>query len=301
MKRKAFFLFLLLLCLVVCSEAFAKDNSAIVAKANASMRAGTHDKALTLYNEALLADPDSAVINFNAGTAWFKKGDYEKAIGLFEKALLSDDKRLEAKANYNIGNAKYKLGKRKEHSDLQSAARLLRQSLDYYKKAIELNNKDKKAKLNHEVVEKELKTLLDKLQQENKKSGQGQKQEGQGSTEQKTGTEERQGQESQEQKQEEGKPQEAEGQKKEEGQGAEKRQALKQEEAKEKDGKERAPFEEDTAPSDPGEPAPEAQETQEMSSEEAAMLLEGFRQEENAQGHLQYMREGQLRAPEKDW
>ena len=68
-----------------------------------------------------------------------------------------------------------------------------------------------------------------------------------------------------------------------------------------KDGKERAPFEEDTAPSDPGEPAPEAQETQEMSSEEAAMLLEGFRQEENAQGHLQYMREGQLRAPEKDW
>jgi len=148
---------------------FADDSAGLVNKANSLYRQKKYDEAIKLYNQAQIKAPDSTGISYNIGIAQYKKGAYNAAISSLEKATVSKDKVLESKANYNIGNAKYKLGKLKENTDLKETVSLLRQCLDYYKRAIELNVKDEDAKINHELVEKELKTLLDKLKQEQDK------------------------------------------------------------------------------------------------------------------------------------
>lgn len=141
----------------------AKKN---VKEANRLYKQGKLDEALQKYNDASVALPDSDIVNFNMGTALYKKEDYQKAIDSFTKALISDDKKIEADALYNLGNCKYKLGKLKENTDLSSTVALLRESLDYYKRAVELDQKNTDARFNHEFVERELKVLLDKLKQQ---------------------------------------------------------------------------------------------------------------------------------------
>lgn len=141
----------------------AKKN---VKEANRLYKQGKLDEALQKYNDASVALPDSDIVNFNMGTALYKKEDYQKAIDSFTKALTSDDKKIEADALYNLGNCKYKLGKLKENTDLSSTVALLRESLDYYKRAVELDQKNTDARFNHEFVERELKVLLDKLKQQ---------------------------------------------------------------------------------------------------------------------------------------
>jgi len=86
--------------------------------------------------------PDSDIVNFNIGATLYKKEDYQKATDAFTKALTSDNKKIEADALYNLGNCKYKLGKLKENTDLSATVGLLRESLDYYKRAVELDQKN---------------------------------------------------------------------------------------------------------------------------------------------------------------
>ncbi|MDD5506458.1 MAG: tetratricopeptide repeat protein, partial [Candidatus Omnitrophica bacterium] len=173
-----------------CLSCFAEGSARLVSKANRLYRQEKYDEAVKLYNEAQIKSPDSAEINYNIGIAQYKKEDYASAIGFFERATASRDKALESKANFNIANSKYKLGKLKENTELKETVNLLRQSLDYYKRTIELNSKDEDARINHELVERELKILLDRLKQEQekkkdqsgqekeKKEGQAQSQEG---------------------------------------------------------------------------------------------------------------------------
>lgn len=147
-----------------CFAASGAEKS--VKEANMLYRRGKLDQALQKYGEAGVALPDSDIVNFNIGAVWYKKEDYQKAADSFSKALTSMDKKVEADALYNLGNCKYKLGKLKESADLSSAVGLLRESLDYYKRAVEVDQKNDDARFNHEFVERELKVLQDKLKQQ---------------------------------------------------------------------------------------------------------------------------------------
>lgn len=272
-KRIPFFLFQAFIFLAA-PFAFAKDSATIVADANRLYKAGKYDAALKLYDEALISNPDSPILHFNLGSANFKKGDYEKAVSWFEKAALSGGTQLEAKANYNIGNAKYKLGKRKENTNLSATVKLLGEALDYYKRAIEVNNKGKDAKINYELVERELKALWDKLKQQAHKKEQGQKVENRG-----------------QEKEEEVKEEQAE----------EKQGQKEEEKAKEEKALSESEQASPAQPAAQGESVLEPQETKEMSTEEARMLLEGYRQEEDAKGQIKYIRQGRLGEVDKDW
>jgi len=268
---------------------FAEDSAGLVNKANSLYRQKRYDEAIKLYNEAQIKSPDSKEINYNIGIAQYKKGDYNTAINLLEKATVSKDRILESKANYNIANAKYKLGKLKENTDLKETVNLLRQSLDYYKRAIELNSKDEDAKINHELVEKELKMLLDKLKQEQDKKKE--------QSEQKNETKEGQGQ-----------SQEGQQENKQGGQG-EKQQAAQAEEKKtDEQSKEEARLAREAKNSEEGKEKQEgeskgqaSEEAKEMSEKEANMLLEGYRQEENSSGKLEDRKRGPLGDVLKDW
>lgn len=266
-----------------CLLSFAEDGAKIVNQANSLYRQKKYDEAIKLYNQAQIKSPDSSEINYNIGIAQYKKGDYNLAVNFLEKATFSKDKILESKANFNIANSKYKLGRLKENTELKETVSLLRQSLDYYKRAIELNSQDQDAKINHELVEKELKILLDKLKQEQNKEVQEQDQ-SQGKKEQ----QEKGGADTEQVKQQQAasdQEQKAQEQKKEE---AKERKEIKQaEEQKENQGKE---------PKDQV-----LEEAKDMSKEEANMLLEGYRQEENSAGKLEDKKKGNVGEVLKDW
>lgn len=226
------------------------------------------------------------------GNKWFSQGNFDLAISNFEKALLSKDKLLESQANYNIGNSKYKLGKLKENTDLASCAKLFRQALDYYKRALDLNPHDQDAKFNYELVAKELKVILDKLKaqkdtqtkegkstakKEDKDGGQSQNnKEGQSETpEVKKETENKAGQ-GQEEKENKDNPQTEEGQEK-----------------KEAESKQRAGEKE--------EPAPGVESLREMSPAQARMLLEGYSQQVMPGSQVKDKEKSYSRQVDKNW
>lgn len=259
---------------------FAVSENTIIKKANKFYHEGKFDEALREYNEALTKGKDSAIINFNEGTAYYRKGDYENAASSSTKALLTDDKRLEAKADYNIGNAKYRAGILKENNDINTAINLFKQSLDYYKKAIEIDEKDEDAKFNYEFVEKKLKALKEKLKEQQKQQ---QKQQ-QDNQQEESPKEQQQNKEKKEDKEN----------KKESQQMQEKQQPNKEgekEEQKEKPKPESSETDKEEPPTKktqeqqkeyPQQPqgSQNQQEPKEMSKEEANMLLEGSRQGE---------------------
>jgi len=258
---------------------FAEDSFGLVNKANSLYKQKNYDQAIKLYNEAQIKSPDSAEINYNIGIAQYRKGDYAQAISFLEKAAVSKDRILESRVNFNIANAKYKLGKLKENTELKETVNLLRQSLDYYKRAIELNSKDEDARINHELVEKELKMLLDKLKQEQDKKKDQSEQE----------KEKKEGQaQPQEEQQENKQGEQAQQVAKAEGQEAKEQ---KKEEAKAADEVKQAEESNSQA----------AEEVKEMSEQEASMLLEGYRQEENSAGKLEDKKKGFSGDVLKDW
>ncbi|MFA4988072.1 MAG: hypothetical protein WC572_00540 [Candidatus Omnitrophota bacterium] len=305
--RKALFSLAQLLFLICLAylPLFAEDGPGLVRKGNNSYRQKQYDQALKFYNEAQIKSPGAPEIEYNIGIARYEKGDYPSAVKSFEKATFSKDKVLESKANFNIANSKYKLGKLKENTDLQETVGLLRQSLDYYKRAIELDSKDTDSRVNHELVEKELKRILDKLKQEQDKqkeqsgedkenreqdkSGRQGSQQGEGKSKQDS-----RGSSGQEKKEEEDKGrQEAEAsspeERKESGEDKQEAQAGQVETGKE----------ENAAEPSSGQPAAEAKE---MSEREAKMLLDGYRQDEGGAGRIEDRGKGG-RAQEvlKDW
>lgn len=131
-----------------------------------------YDEALTKYNEVLVELPNSPYIHFNIGNSEYKKENYEEAIKSYTKAIsLARDTSLEGTAYYNLGNCKYRQGKLKENTNLGETISLYRESLDYYKQALDKNPEDTNAKYNHEFVERKIKELLDKQKQQQNQQG----------------------------------------------------------------------------------------------------------------------------------
>ena len=222
-----------------------------------------YDEALESYNKALSDSPDSPIMHFNIGDSLYKKGEYEKAQEAFTKALLTEDEQLETKANYNIGNCKYRQGKLKEDTDLSTSIALYREALDYYKNTMRLDEKDQDAKYNHEFVEKRLKVLLDKQKQQQEQ----QEQQDQKQKEQKGEGEKKEGEEEKAQSQPENQEQNQEkGDQEKETEGQDTEQAGLDKEDEKTGQTEEAQNQEEAA-------------KKEMSEEEARMLLNGYKQE----------------------
>ncbi|OQB15398.1 MAG: Tetratricopeptide repeat protein [Candidatus Omnitrophica bacterium ADurb.Bin205] len=287
-KRYGIITFFISLCIfaVVSSPCFAAtDAKKNVREANRLYKQGKLDEALQKYNDASVALPDSDIVNFNMGTALYKKEDYQKAIDSFTKTLTTEDKKLEADALYNLGNCKYKLGKLKENTDLSATVGLLRESLDYYKRAVELDQKNTDARFNHEFVERELKVLLDKLKQQQSSSDK-QKEQEQKQEEQKQGTCPT------------GKEQDKEDKEKEESaQGKEQQQ-------QEKEGQEGQAHQEEKQQKEEQAAVEEAQQEEqgkELSEEGARALLERYGQDEATPDYIDKGARSYEREVLKDW
>lgn len=280
---KYLFLYLIsVFILLFSAHASAGSLEESVAEGNRLYGDGRYDEAAERYQQAKEASPDSDIAGFNLGAALFKKGEYGKSITAFTQSLQTENPRIEADATYNIANAKYKLGSELMNSDLNGAAGLYRESLDYYKRAIELNDRNTDAKYNHELVEKELKILLDKIKNQpppDQQDDQQDKNEDQKQDSKEDNQESRQTEDGSEDGQEEKDRQQTDKNQQQEG---------AQDRAK---GPEKAPGQ-DTGQTE--------QKPEEMSPEEARMLLDAFADEE-AMDNLKKMKRGYNREVLKDW
>ena len=165
MMKKIFFSGIIIAC-IFQAQASASSVAGTVEKGNRLYQNQKYEDALKHYDQALSRQPDSEIKNFNAGAAQYKTKEYQKANSSFEKSLITENKGLEAKANYNLGNSKYMLGLSKENTDLPAAVRLLEEALNNYKRTRELAPKDEDVQVNYKIVEEKLKELKEKLKQQ---------------------------------------------------------------------------------------------------------------------------------------
>lgn len=258
--------------------ALAADSATMVRKGNKEYRQGQYREALDSYGAGLADEPDSDVLNFNAGAASYKVEEYPRSAQAFEKALLSGDRQNQAAARYNLGNAKFKMGMAQENTDVNKAVELVRQSLHHFRGAIEQDPSDADAKFNYELARQELKRLEEKKQQQ-----QNQQQD------QKEQQEKQQDQKEQQEKQEQQDQQNKENQQDQQQEKQDQNQQQNQEQNQPQNQKD-----EESGREQEGSP-------QEMSPEEARRLLEGYDEEKGLQYLLDDKKEHSEGSVLKDW
>ena len=231
---------------------------------NALYHEGLYDDALEVYTDAQIDAPESPELHFNIGNVGYRKEDHENAIETYGKSFNTDDIHLESRADYNIGNATYRLGE-KAGNDVA----LLREAVEHYRKAIELDPTDEDAKFNFEFVEKKIKDEMNKQKEE-----QEQEQEQEQEEEQQPQDEQQEADESSEQeRQEQASEQEQEGKPEEEEEEEEEQQQEQGAEQEEGDRSEPAP---QTIPVAPGqEQAGPAPEDEGLAEQEIFSILQG--------------------------
>jgi Ca-activated chloride channel family protein len=137
---------------------------------------GKFEEAASKYGEGLVDAPESPLLQFNLATALFKQGKYEEAITSFQKVAASGDPAWVARANYNLGNAYFRVASAAETDNPQDAIGGYEQALASYKRSMVADPADGDAKFNHEYVARKLEELKKKLAEQQKEQEQQQEQ-----------------------------------------------------------------------------------------------------------------------------
>jgi hypothetical protein len=141
------------------SSAWALDEGGTANKAMRALKKSDRDAAVQMLEKALTERPDSPFLNYHAGLVRYDDGDYDKAKEHFAKALALRERKDEARANYNAGNSLFQGAKGVRATDTEQALELLKEALNYYGRAIELNNTDKDASYNYELTSRVIKVI----------------------------------------------------------------------------------------------------------------------------------------------
>ena len=140
----------------------ATDDDKLINHANKLYRDKQYDEALEIYDELLKKDSDSDILNYNTGFLHYVKGDYSTAVRFFTKALVTDSFPVEKDALSFIGNSYYRMSEQKEAGDRKESIAFCRKAVDYYRRSIELDDRDRDIKYNFEMAESRLIALLKK-------------------------------------------------------------------------------------------------------------------------------------------
>jgi Ca-activated chloride channel homolog len=156
---------LLLVGLLTPRPSHAVSVEKLIRQGNEAVAKGDLKTARTRYEEASVAEPESAWIAFNQGVVSYRENDFTKALDRFQDAAVrAKDPAFAARAQYNMGNCSFRQAQRQKDSDLQKAIEECRASVTHYQEALRLDPNQKTASENIEVVRLYLKNLLDEQQ-----------------------------------------------------------------------------------------------------------------------------------------
>lgn len=158
---------------------------------------------LSLASVAATKDPNWPQL-YNEGVTAYRSNEFATAVQAFEQALPAQDRTLQQRALYNLGNTCYRLGE----AQPAQAQLLWERAIKSYESALALDPNDADAKFNREYVKQKLEEL--KKQQEQQQQ---QKQQDQKDQDKQKQDQQKQQQDQQQQKQE---PQEQQQQKQQE-------------------------------------------------------------------------------------
>ncbi len=153
----------------LASNAWAASQEATVRQANQLFKEKKWDSAVDLYLNALEQEQHADIVQYDLGTTFYKKGNYDQAIEHLKKAVSDKNKDLSAKATYNMGNAFYQQARLLEKDKLDDAIASMQKSIDNYSQTLRTLPKDKDAKFNQDLAEKELERLKKKKEEQSKK------------------------------------------------------------------------------------------------------------------------------------
>jgi tetratricopeptide (TPR) repeat protein len=262
---------------------------------------GKYEEAATKLNEALVDDPDSALLHFNLGDATYRQGKYDEALRAFgDVPARADDPGRSARVAYNVGNTKYRLGQAAEASDPKAALGHYAEALVAYRRALGAAPDDVDTKFNYEFVERKMTELQKRLEEQKKQQEEQQKQQQDQAEDQQDQQEQPQDQQEQQEQQQE---QAEDGQPKEEPKDEQAKEGQPPEQPQQQ-AEQQPPSQEPSKPEQQAGGAGETGEAEpgEMSEQEAAALLEGQRGEEvKPEEVVKRLQRGVVGAPSKDW
>lgn len=144
------FFFMLLISLTFSQS---KELSEAVDLANKLYEEGKYQEAYKEYSDLLKTYPNNEYLLYNLGNTQFQMKNYAEARNSYIRSFNFTDTLSLSELNYNIGNT-YLF-----ESKVDTA-------ISYYKRALELNDKDKDAKWNLELAQAILKEKSKKEQQQ---------------------------------------------------------------------------------------------------------------------------------------
>lgn len=233
--------------------------------------AKAYDEAAKAFEHAVQAAPqqklDPAVAQYDQATALLEGGQAQQAAEKYATALRSTDLDLQGKAYFNRGNALAAMaGQEEQQGQLDPAGRALDEAVAMFENAILLMPQDEDAKVNYELALKKKQELEQK-----KKEQQEQKQE------------------EEQNKQDQPKPdQQSQDQQKQ------------PQEQKQQGGQQPRPEDQKGQPEQQKQPRP-SQPSEAMTPQEAALMLDAMKQEEQATRDRLRLIIGQPEPVEKDW
>lgn len=195
--------------------------------AEAAYVRGDYETARSVW-EAAAARTRRAEHRFNAGTAAYRAGEWTAAEESFEAAVQAGDPRLQQRAYYDLGNARFRRGQDALAREPEEAKAAWRAAIESYAAALALKAEDADARHNLDIVRRALAALEEERASEDPEradpggaqtpqdqQGQQQGQPGQ-QGQQQQGEPGQQGQQQDEQQQSEGSPSGGEGERGEE-------------------------------------------------------------------------------------
>ncbi|MFT5169849.1 MAG: Ca-activated chloride channel family protein [Lysobacterales bacterium] len=157
---------------LLLSEAsvFSKVN-----KGNNAYENKDYDEAYKEYIDVVESDGELGIISYNLGNVQYQRKKYDEAIEYYQKSLLTDDDVLQFKVKYNLANTLFYNGLLKEQDDVDEAIENLEEALRHYSDLRSIKENES-VEYNYPMVERE----LQRLKQEKQKQESQQNQEGEG-------------------------------------------------------------------------------------------------------------------------
>lgn len=173
--RKTSALHLLALMLFIAGSASAERVSTLMKQGTKAYVAADYEGARAAYQQAADAEPESAELHYNLGTALYKLGHFMEAQMAFEMAAeMAESPKLQRQSLYNLGNTLVKTAESLREEDPYSAVEYCHQAAYYYYAALQGDAAFADAAYNLEIcrmmseqIQVEIKKQEEQQQQEN--------------------------------------------------------------------------------------------------------------------------------------